>query len=344
RAEGEHRHHDHPRRDRSGGRRHREARAGRGRSGAALRRSPRARGEGHRQRTFVARRRAPHRRRVDRPERGVGARAQPRRRLPHADRPHRGRPGGAAMTATTATIPVTESLPIESRSRFGWAVSDALAVAGRNLRAMQRVPEVIVFSTIQPILFVLMFRYAFGGAINTGPIPYVDYLMPGIFAQIVAFGAVNTGIGLAEDLQKGLIERFRSLPMARSAVLAGRTLADLVRNALVIALMVVMGFLVGFRLHTNVAAFLFAVALAWVMATIGLAMPSSEAAQAAAFPPLALLTFASSAFVPLQTQPGWLQAFSAHQPLTITVDAVRALVLGGPTLTHVVQSVAWSLA
>jgi ABC-2 type transport system permease protein/oleandomycin transport system permease protein len=257
------------------------------------------------------------------------------------------------VTATTATTapPVREPIAPEVHSKLGWALRDGLAIAGRNLRAMQRVPEVIVFSTIQPILFVLMFRYAFGGAIKTPGVPYVDYLMPGIFAQTVAFGSINTGVGLAEDLGKGLIERFRSLPMARSAVLAGRTLADLVRDLGVVLLMVVMGFIVGFRVHTNALAFLvaigilllFAFSLAWVFALIGLSAPNSEAAQAASFPPLALLTFASSAFVPLATQPGWLQVFSAHQPLTITVNAVRALVLGGPTLTPVLQSIAWSV-
>ncbi len=247
------------------------------------------------------------------------------------------------MTATTVpTVPAP--VPTAQKSKLGWAVSDTLAIAGRNLRAMQRVPQVIVFSTIQPVLFVLMFRYAFGGAINVPGVRYVDYLMPGIFAQTVAFG-------LAEDLTKGLIERFRSLPMARSAVLAGRTVADLVRDVVVIALMVIVGFLVGFRVHTNAGAFalaillllMFAFALAWVFALIGLAAPNGEAAQAASFPPLALMTFASSAFVPLKSQPGWLQVFSAHQPLTINVNAVRALVLGGPTATPVLQSIAWSI-
>ena len=255
------------------------------------------------------------------------------------------------MTATTA--PVTAPAPVTParKSKLGWAVSDTLAITGRNLRAMQRVPEVIVFSTIQPILFVLMFRYAFGGAVRVPGVPYVDYLMPGIFAQTVAFGSINTGVGLAEDLQKGLIERFRSLPMARMAVLAGRTMADLVRSFAVIGLMIVMGFIVGFRIHTTAAALipavaillLFAFALAWGFALIGLVAPNSESAQAASFPPMALLTFASSAFVPLQSQPGWLQVFSARQPLTVTVNAVRALVLGGPTLTPVLQSVAWSV-
>jgi ABC-2 type transport system permease protein/oleandomycin transport system permease protein len=237
------------------------------------------------------------------------------------------------------------------RSRLGWAVADTLAIAGRNLRAMQRVPQVIVFSTVQPVLFVLMFRYVFGGAIKVPGIAYVDYLMPGIFVQTIAFGSINTGIGLAEDLSRGLIERFRSLPMARSAVLAGRTVADLVRDVFVVSLMVLVGFAVGFRVHTSALGLLaaigilllFAFSLSWVFALIGMRASNAEAAQAAAFPILAPLVFASSAFVPLASQPGWLQVFSRHQPVTITVDAVRALVLGGPTLTPVLQSLAWAI-
>jgi ABC-2 type transport system permease protein/oleandomycin transport system permease protein len=220
---------------------------------------------------------------------------------------------------------------------------------------MRRVPQVLVFSTIQPIIFVLMFRYVFGGAISPGAkflgIPYVDFLMPGIFVQTITFGSIQTGVGLAEDLSKGLIERFRSLPMARSAVLAGRTLADLARNVFVFSLMAGVGFLVGFRIHTNAFAFIisllillfFAFALSWIFAYIGLAMRNAEAAQAAAFPLVAPLVFASSAFVPLSSQPGWLQVFSAHQPVTLTVDAIRALCIGGPTLGPALQSVAWSI-
>ncbi|MEY2565963.1 MAG: oleandomycin transport system permease protein [Actinomycetota bacterium] len=252
------------------------------------------------------------------------------------------------MTIASTTLDVRP----RHKSRLGWAVSDTLAIAGRNLRAMQRVPQVIVFSTIQPVLFVLMFRYVFGGAIRVPGVRYVDYLMPGIFVQTIAFGSINTGIGLAEDLTRGLIERFRSLPMARSAVLAGRTVADLVRSAFVVSLMVVVGFLVGFRVHTSALGLLaaigllllFAFSLSWIFALIGMRATNAEAAQAAAFPILAPLVFASSAFVPLSSQPGWLQTFSAHQPVTITVNAVRALVLGGPTLTPLLQALAWAVA
>ncbi|MDQ1438959.1 MAG: type transport system permease protein [Acidimicrobiaceae bacterium] len=231
------------------------------------------------------------------------------------------------------------------------AVADGITVTWRNVTAMKRVPEVLVFSTIQPVLFVLMFRYVFGGAIHVPGVRYVDYLMPGIFVQTIAFGAVQTGVGLAEDLGKGLIERFRSLPMSRSAVLAGRTAADLVRNLFVVTLMVAMGFLVGFRVHTNVFAFLagflmlmlFSFALSWAFALLGLTVGSAEAAQAAAFPALAPLVFASSAFVPPQSMPGWLRVFADHQPVTATVNAVRALVLGGPMARPVITALAWSL-
>jgi len=216
---------------------------------------------------------------------------------------------------------------------------------------MTRTPQVLVLSTIQPIIFVLMFRYVFGGAIHVTGVRYVDYLMPGIFVQTVTFGSINTGVGLAEDLQKGLIERFRSLAMARSAVLAGRTLADTLRNLFVIILMIAMGFLVGFHLHTNVAELLVAVALmllfgfamSWVMALIGLVTKNAEAAQAGAFPLMALLVFASNAFVPTRSMPTVLRVYANHQPVSATVTAVRALVLGGPTLSHVLVAAAWAI-
>lgn len=232
-------------------------------------------------------------------------------------------------------------------------VRDTFAITQRNLIAYRRVPQLLVFSTIQPVIFVLMFRYVFGGAIDLpGPIPYVDFLMPGIFVQTVVFGAIATAIGLATDLQTGLMERFRALPMARSAVLTGRTMADLARNVFVVILMMVVGFLVGWRIHTNVLALLagallvllFGYAMSWIFATVGLAVGDPETAQAAAFPVLAPLVFASSAFVSPEKMPGWLQVFANHQPVTATASAVRALVNGGPTATYVWQSVAWCVA
>lgn len=254
------------------------------------------------------------------------------------------------MTDITVTTP-TVGLGAAPRPLLGWAVADAISVTWRNLKSMSRQPGIIVFSTIQPIIFVLTWRYVFGNAINA-PGDYVDFLMPGIFVQTVAFGAMNTGVGLADDLQKGLVERFRSLPMARSAVLAGRTAADLVRNVLVVLLMIVMGVVVGWDYHTNMAsvagAFLvllaFAFAFSWVLALVGLAVPNVEAAQAATFPLVAVLVFASSAFVPIDTMPGWLQAYNEVQPVSVTVEAVRALCLGGPTQGAVLGSLAWSAA
>jgi ABC-2 type transport system permease protein/oleandomycin transport system permease protein len=253
----------------------------------------------------------------------------------------------AAITAPAAT-PI-----LERRSTAGWAVADALTIAWRNIKAMSRTPEVIMFSTIQPIIFVLTFRYVFGGAIVVPPgyHNYVDFLMPGVFVQTVAFGAMNTGIGLSEDLHKGLIERFRSLPMARSAVLAGRALSDLVRNFGVVVMMIFVGYLVGFRIHTNVVAFaasialllMFSVAFSWIFALIGLSTPTAESTQAASFPILAILVFASTAFAPKDFMPGWLQAYNDWQPVSVTVKAMRALSNGGDTAGPVLQAFVWMI-
>jgi ABC transporter DrrB family efflux protein len=227
--------------------------------------------------------------------------------------------------------------------------SDAFAIAWRGLITYRRVPQLLVFSTIQPIVFVLMFRYVFGGAIHVPGVNYVDYLMPGIFVQTSVFGAIGTAIGLASDVKSGLLERFLSLPMARSAVLMGRTLADLSRNVFVVALMAGVGFLVGFRVQSDaldfVAALLlvlaFGYALSWIFATVGLVLGDPESAQAAAFPIMAPLVFASSAFVPVASMPGWLQPFAAHQPVSVTASAARALILGTPASSDVLQAIGW---
>ena len=251
------------------------------------------------------------------------------------------------MRSTSVSVAVHDDR--DRRIPFS-TLRDTFAITQRNLIAYRRVPQLLVFSTIQPVIFVLMFRYVFGGAIDLpGPIPYVDFLMPGIFVQTVVFGAIATAIGLATDLKSGLMERFRALPMARSAVLTGRTMADLARNVFVVILMMVVGFLVGWRIHTNVLALLagallvllFGYAMSWIFATVGLAVGDPETAQAAAFPVLAPLVFASSAFVSPEKMPGWLQVFANHQPVSATASAVRALVNGGPTATYVFQSVAW---
>lgn len=251
---------------------------------------------------------------------------------------------------TASSPPIAMSIERRGISRLAGAVSDALVLTGRNLITLRRVPQLLVFTAIQPVIFVVLFRYVFGGAVSTGlDVPYVDFLMPGIFVQMTVFGAMGTAVGLAADLKSGLIERFRSLPMARSAVLAGRTTADLARNVFVTALVSGVGFAVGFRVHTDVVGFLagmslvllFGYALSWVFATVGLLVRDPETAQAAAFPVMAPLVFASSAFVPVDTMPGWLQVFAEHQPVSVTASAVRALVLGGPTASYLVQSIAW---
>jgi len=252
------------------------------------------------------------------------------------------------MSSTAISVPRQETL--DRRIPFS-VVRDTMAIVQRNLIGYRRVPQLLVFSTIQPVVFVLMFRYVFGGAIKVpGRIPYVDFLMPGVFVQTVVFGAIATAIGLATDLKSGLMERFHALPMARSAVLTGRTVADLARNVFVVILMMVVGYLVGWRIHTNMLGLLggallvllFGYAMSWIFATVGLAVGDPETAQAAAFPVMAPLVFASSAFVPVDTMPHWLRVFASHQPVSVTASAVRALVLGGPTTSYVLQSIVWS--
>ncbi|HVJ97125.1 MAG TPA: ABC transporter permease [Acidimicrobiia bacterium] len=259
------------------------------------------------------------------------------------------------MSAVTVSAPVAFDRP--RHSAFGWAVRDSMTVTWRNLVGMTRNPQVLVFSTIQPIVFVLMFRYVFGGAIQIPGVPssgYVDYLMPGVFAQTVVFGSIATGVALAEDMQKGVIERFKALPMSRAAVLAGRTLADLVRNVFVVGLMCIIGFFVGWRVHTNplsaVAAILlmlfFSHALSWVFALVGLKATNAEAAQAASFPILAPLVFASTAFVSADTMPGPLKWFAEHQPVSIVIDAVRGLTYGEPFYEQgrIIAALLWTVA
>jgi ABC transporter DrrB family efflux protein len=241
------------------------------------------------------------------------------------------------------------AIDVDRRIPLG-LVRDTYAVTQRNLIAYRRVPQLLVFSTIQPVIFVLMFRYVFGGAIQVpGDIPYVDFLMPGIFLQAVVFGSLATAIGLATDMKSGLVERFHALPMSRSAVLTGRTLADLSRNVFVVVLMMAVGFLVGWRIHTNVLGLviggllvlLFGYAMSWIFATVGLAVGDPETAQAAAFPVLAPLVFASSAFVPVESMPGWLQVWARNQPVSATASAMRALTIGGPTTAEVAEAIAW---
>ncbi len=256
---------------------------------------------------------------------------------------------------------ITETAPTHVRVSLSHALKDTWVITRRNLLRNLRLPQLLIFATVQPVMFLLLFNYVFGGAIGVA-IPeaaggqYINWLVPGLLIQVAAFGAGQTALGLTEDLSKGVIERFRSLPMARSAVLAGRTLSDLIRNGFVITLMMVVGFLIGFRWQTSplgmlggmLVAMVFAYALSWVMATIGLAVKNPEAAQSAVFLPVFPLVFASSVFVPTETMPGWLQAFADNQPITVTVNALRGLMLGGDAISssvggQVLLALGWSV-
>ena len=236
-------------------------------------------------------------------------------------------------------------------SGLAMAVSDTMVLAKRNLLRIPRAPDLLLSFTVQPIMFVLLFVYVFGGAISTPGYDYVDFLMPGIIVQTMSFGGFVTALGLAEDLKKGLIDRFRSLPIARSAVLAGRTLADVATNVISLAIMLAVGLVVGFSFDNGVLEILagvgllllFGYAFSWVFAYLGLSASSAEAAQALGFIAVFPLTFASSAFVPTESMPDWLEAFANANPFTTVVDAIRALWLGAPAGTDVWVAVLWSL-
>jgi ABC-2 type transport system permease protein/oleandomycin transport system permease protein len=255
--------------------------------------------------------------------------------------------GRPSTTVARSKVP----LDFPKHSKLYWALADAWTVCWRNLLQVPRAPELLVFTTIQPVMFVLLFRYVFGGAISVPGGSYVNFLMAGIFVQTVAFGSITTGIGLADDLGKGIVDRFRSLPMARSAVLLGRTLSDLVRNTFTVVVMLLVGIGVGFRPHGTAGQYILAVlllllfsfAFSWIAATVGLVVGSVEAAQSGGFIWLFPLTFASSAFVTVTSMPGWLQAFAKHQPVTVTVDAIRGWTLGTPIGTSGWQALGWCL-
>ena len=242
-------------------------------------------------------------------------------------------------------------LPRPSPRAVRTAITDTAVVTGRNLRHFIRQPDLLTFSTIQPVIFVLLFVYVFGGAVSRSlphGVSYVDFLLPGIFVQSVTFRASQTAVGLSEDLERGVVDRFRSMPMARSAVLAGRTVADLVRNIAIIGLMIAVGYLVGFRFHGGVGGAIaciavvaaFGFALSWIFAFVALTVRGAEAAQTAGFVVIFPLVFASSVFVPVSTLPDWLQAFAKISPVTVTADAARSLALFG-TPASLGAAVAW---
>jgi ABC-2 type transport system permease protein len=231
-------------------------------------------------------------------------------------------------------------------------VSDTLVIAERNLVRLPRAPELLVAFTVQPIMFVLLFRYVFGGAISTPGFSYADFLIPGILVQNIAFGGFVTALGLNEDLHKGLIDRFRSLPMARAAVLAGRTLADVVTNGLSATILVITGLIIGFSFHTGVGQalagaallLLFGYAFSWVFAFLGMLVSTPEAANSVGFIAVFPLTFISSMFVPVRSMPEPLRAFAEVNPFTIVVDAMRSLWLGAPAGNNVWGAFAWAVA
>lgn len=251
----------------------------------------------------------------------------------------------------------------QRRVTLGSAVTHTAVITRRNVLRVVRLPQLLLFSTVQPVMFLLLFNYVFGGAIDLGGGPvggsgeYINWLIPGILVQTAVFGATATSIGLTEDLSAGVIDRFRSLPMARSAVLAGRTIADLVRNIFVNSLMLVVGFLMGWRFEQGffnmilgvAIALLFGYAFSWVMASIGLTAKTPEAAQSAGFLPIFPLVFASSVFVPTESMPTWLQAFADNQPITVIANTVRSLMIPEQAASFlgldrgelILQSLAW---
>jgi ABC-2 type transport system permease protein/oleandomycin transport system permease protein len=231
-------------------------------------------------------------------------------------------------------------------------LSDTLVMAERNLVRLPRSPDLLIGFTIQPIMFVLLFVYVFGGAISTPGYDYVDFLIPGILVQNIAFGGFYTALGLSEDLTKGLIDRFRSLPTARASVLAGRTVSDLVTNSIAIVVLLGTGLIIGFSFDASIWSILggvgllllFGFAFSWIFALIGMAVSSPEAANGIGFTAIFPLTFISSAFVPVESMPAGLEQFAEANPITVVVDAMRALWLGAPAGDSVWGAVAWSLA
>jgi len=237
-------------------------------------------------------------------------------------------------------------------SAAGYELSDTWVLASRSVKRIARQPDLLVGYTIQPIMFVLLFVYVFGGAISTPGYSYVDYLIPGILVQSIVFGGFATALGLSDDLKKGLMDRFRSLPMSRSAVLTGRTFADISTNTIQLVVMLAVGLAVGFRFTTEIPAILGGIALllligyafSWVFAFIGLTASSPEAANAFGFTILFPVTFVSSAFVPVESMPSWLQPVAEHNPFTTMVDAIRHLFIDAPVGNDVWLAALWSVA
>jgi ABC transporter DrrB family efflux protein len=232
------------------------------------------------------------------------------------------------------------------------AISDIGVMTRRNMLRYIRLPQLLVFNALLNVVLLLLFDYVFGGAIKTGGAPYIQYFLPGFLVQSVVFGSTQTSVGLAEDLSKGMIDRFRSLPMFRSAFLTGRVVADATRYVILVALMIAVGSIMGFRFETGVLPtlagvaliILFGIALTWVGVFIGISVRDVETAQVAGFVWVFPLVFASSLYVPIETMPGWLQAFAHFNPVTPMVDVMRALTLGGNISASLWKTFVWDLA
>ena len=258
---------------------------------------------------------------------------------------------------------MNQTAHIQDRSSFGelasavgvefrYLIADTAIMTWRNIIRYRRAPELLIFSTISPVMFVLLFNYVFGGAIPTGDLAYIDFLMPGILIQTTIFGATQTGTGLAEDLQKGMVDRYRSLPMARSAFLGGRIVAETLVNIFVACLMLGVGYIIGMRFHGGfwpgfampfmVAGFAFG--FSWVAAVVGASVRNPESAGGMMFFVIFPLTFLSSAFVPIESMPDWLQPFTKINPVTNAVDLGRALSQGGPIIQNATITLLWTLA
>lgn len=251
----------------------------------------------------------------------------------------------------TATIDRTTATGDDARmaTGLGWALRDSWNEAVRHLRAIPRNPDLLVFSTMQPVMFVLLFRYVFGGSITIPGISYNQYLMPGIFAQTVVFGSSFTGIGIADDMQKGFIDRLRSLPISQPAVLVGRTMSDMVRNMITFVVMLAVAFAIGFRFQGGIVRGVLATALllgfaysfSWIQAFVGLSVKSVEAANSAGFIWMFPLTFVSSAFVSTDSMTPWLRRVAEVNPFTVATNAARALYNGRDPGDTVWQSLLW---
>jgi ABC-2 type transport system permease protein/oleandomycin transport system permease protein len=244
-----------------------------------------------------------------------------------------------------------ERLMPQARPAPYWALADAFVMAKRQITQIPRIPDELITATLQPAIVVLLFRYIIGGAITIPGTSYVNYLMAGVFVQSVVFGSATTGVGVANDLQRGLIDRFRSLPMAQSAVLTGRVLADLIRGMFIILVTWVIGLLVGFRPEGTPLAWIAATGLllfisfvfSWLSALVGLLLRSVEAVQQAGLIWILPFVFISSAFAPVSTMPDWLRIFAQHQPVSLMMDAVRGLLLNQPDISTIWQALAWGI-